>query len=100
MPTPKPSQYMRYDLSKEEELQAGVFSHLQKCYLSNMMLDATDQKNNLDLDVNNPREFIQQEAFLKGQISVLRMLIDNSDVCMNELERMRREETENKQSQE
>jgi hypothetical protein len=97
MATPLPSNYCRYNLTAEEELNGSILTNNQKYVLSNMLMDYVDQKENLTFDPTKPHEFMQQEAYKKGIIEILRHILDASEPAYEALQEMLREKrnTEN-----
>ncbi len=74
-----PSTFSTYALS-EEELKSGVqFSSSQKGVIQNLIADLATQKLGLEFDTAAPQQFIQQEAFLAGQIKILQYLLSLSE---------------------
>jgi len=87
MATLIPNDFSSYNLTEEEAIQGSVFTTLQKQVIQNQLSNAAIEKNNLELDTNNPLQFAQQEASLAGQIAAFRFLLDTSAVAEEELNR-------------
>ena len=67
-----------YDLTEEEALQGSILTIQQVQVIQNLLAGAAEEKLNLELDPLNPVKFAQEEASLKGQIDILRYLLDTS----------------------
>lgn len=62
-----------------EEYKAGkTFNNLQMYVIQNLIAEAALEKVSLTFDPANPSAFIQREAELQGQISILQYLIADS----------------------
>jgi len=79
MPDIEINRFISYKLSEKEELQGSVFTPEQKACLQNLLSRAALDKQALAPDPNNIQPFIQQEAFLKGQIELLEYILQQSD---------------------
>ena len=77
--------FSTFDLSDKEAIQSAIFTTLQLQNLQNQLANAAESRLALNFDANNPSEFLQQEAFLKGQIELLKFLIDSSAMATEEL---------------
>jgi hypothetical protein len=75
-----PSQFVRYELTPAEEVQAGKFSSLNRALLSNLQATTAEEKNALVFDPTNPQAFAQQEAYKAGQLELLAYLLDLDEV--------------------
>lgn len=75
-----PSSFTRYNLTEGEYQQAVQLTTLQKQHLQNLLADVAEEKINLTFDPTNPLSFAQQEADLTGKISILRHILDLSEV--------------------
>lgn len=73
--------FTSYSLSDEEEIQGSIFTIGQKQVLQNMLAAAAQEKIALVYDAKEPTFFTQQEASLKGQMDVLRHLLEVSDAA-------------------
>ena len=73
--------FSKWALLEEEELQGSIFTLDQLKVLQNNLSDKAEFRLALDFDPDKPQDFIQQEAYTKGQIELLRYLIDNSAHC-------------------
>ena len=77
--------FSTFELSDKEAIQSAIFTTLQLQNLQNQLANAAESRLALNFDANNPSEFLQQEAFLKGQIELLKFLIDSSAMATEEL---------------
>lgn len=81
MPTPRISSFTQYEFGEKELYQAQVLSPIQKLHIQTILGEAAENRINLDFDPLNPTKYAQDEAFLKGQISVLRLLLELSEAA-------------------
>jgi len=77
--------FTSYEFTAQEALQGSVFTSLQEQYIQTMLSSIAEEKLSLLFDATNPSTFIQQEASLKGQLTILSYLLDNSKVAAEEL---------------
>ena len=81
---PEPSadiliEFTRTKLSTSQFLQSSVLSHTQKELLRNDISETAQQLLSLTFDPTQPHKFVQDHAFLKGQLELLQYLISRSD---------------------
>lgn len=79
MATLIPGTFGEYQLSDTERLQGSVLTVSQKIVLQNELAMVANNRVNLDFDALNPTKFAQDEAFLKGQMSIIRVMLLRSD---------------------
>lgn len=79
MATLKSGTFGEYELSRNETLGGSVLSLPQKMVLQNELAMIANNRINLDFDPQNPTKFAQDEAFLKGQMSIIRVMLLRSD---------------------
>ena len=75
-----PSTFTRYSLTPEEQFSGQTLTSTNLMVIQNFISDAADEKLTLKFDPLNPSEFIQREAELTGQIGILRMLVELSEI--------------------
>lgn len=85
MATIQPSTYTKWNLSEEEVLSGAILSFSQKTLLQNDLANIAEQRLSLDLDPRNVTKFAQDEAFLKGQIAIMRLVLERSDAAEIEI---------------
>ena len=78
------SLFTKYDLTREEQRQAYIFSEVQLAMLQNERALAAEQKVSLTFDPKNPEEFMQREAELQARILFIDWLFEQHDICSNE----------------
>lgn len=83
-----PSPFTRYALTNKEELAGKILTLDQKIVIQNDLALVAEQILSLVYMPQDPLEFVKQDAFLKGQMSVYRVLLDASDECELELLRL------------
>jgi hypothetical protein len=79
------TQFTRYKISEIETLTGSVLTESQLMLVSNQLADAAEQRLALDFDPTNMIKFAQDEAFLKGQISILTMMLEAHKVAQETL---------------
>ena len=70
-----PTRFQSYEFTEEEVISALTWTDLQLAYLRNELTDKMQQRLALRLDPLATHEFIQQEAYLTGQMELLEQLI-------------------------
>ena len=77
MATQIPSKFTKYDLSELElKLAAVGIDDLAAMWIQTLIANAAEEKIALKVDTTNIHDFVQQEAYLQGQIDALQVLID------------------------
>ena len=71
--------FTHYELTTKEILAGSILTTDQKAVLQNELATIAESRLNIDLDALNPTKFAQDEAFLKGQMSILRVMLLRSD---------------------
>lgn len=85
-----PNDFSQWQLSESEEKEGAKLTITQKQFIQNQIAAAAQSKLNLTFDTTNPQAFIQEEAFIAGQISAMKYLLDCSATA---------EESENSENQ-
>lgn len=67
--------FTAYRLSQEELAIARSLGTEQRAYYQTLLSDAASEKIAIEQDPQNPLRYLQQEAYLKGQIDILNMLL-------------------------
>lgn len=73
-----PHSFNRYQLSEEEQRAGAAFSLSNQAVIQNLIATCAEEKLHLTLDTQNISAYAQQEAYLRGQIDILRHLLDLS----------------------
>ena len=81
----QPSQFCRYEMTEQEVLQGSCLTSLQVCCIQNQISDLATRRLNLSLDPKNPDDFVQQEAWIKGQIDALQHILNTSEAAIQQL---------------
>jgi hypothetical protein len=71
--------FAAFKLTAEELLNARHLAAEQRAYYQTLLSDAAEEKLGLMLDPYRPLLFTQQEAYLRGQIDILNMLLNESN---------------------
>jgi hypothetical protein len=84
MPLPKliPNSFSTYELTEEEESNGSIFTEDQLRVLQNKLAEVAEEKIALEFDPSEPLLFQQQEAYKRGQLDMLRYLLDMSASCV------------------
>ena len=69
-----------YKFTPEELEQARKTSFEHRCYLQTILCDAAEEKVRLKYDPYKPLEYVQAEAYLRGQMDILAMLLNDTQV--------------------
>ena len=75
-----------FSLTEEESKSAMSLSHLQMQNMHNLRTTYMLQKVGLSVDTKDMTSYLQQEAYLRGQIDILTYLIETSQVVQNPTE--------------
>lgn len=67
--------FTAYTLTEEELRLARSLTTEQRGYYQTLMSDAAGERLALEQDPLNPLQHVQREAYLKGQIDILNMLL-------------------------
>ena len=71
--------FTSYQLTHQEELAGGILALAQQQLAQNEMSQTAQQILNLRYQPDKPLEFVQEESFLKGQLSIYTLLLQRSD---------------------
>jgi len=71
--------FTHWDLTNQEILAGSILTTDQKHILQNELAQIAESKLALEFDATNPTKFAQDEAFLSGQMSILRVMLIRSD---------------------
>lgn len=71
--------FQAYKLTADELQAARTLTTEQRAYYQTLLSDAAEEKLGIMLDPYKPLEFTQREAYLRGQIDILNMILDTSD---------------------
>jgi len=80
-----PNTFKLYALSSKETLLGSVLTELQTQVLHNLRTVVAEEKLYLEYDIANPTEFIQQEAYKRGQLDLISHILDLSKAAQEEL---------------
>lgn len=74
MPQIHPTSLTRLLLTEEESVTGHILTSLNLAVIQNLIADASESKINLEYDPSNPVKFAQDEAFIHGQLKILRYI--------------------------
>lgn len=77
--TPINNQYTQYRLTPDQQIIGFSLSPEQRAVIQNDIAEAAIKRANLVLDTANPNKFIQEDAALKGQITILSYMLVRAD---------------------
>lgn len=75
-----PSSFTRYSLTPEEQSSGQSLTTTNLQVIQNYICDAAEEKLALKFDPANPMLFAQREAELTGQIGILKLLCELSQI--------------------
>jgi hypothetical protein len=75
-----PHSFNRYELSEDEQRAGQALSLSNQAVIQNLIASISEEKLHLVLDANNITAYAQQEAYLRGQLDILRHLLDLSQI--------------------
>lgn len=70
-----------YEHTEQEQIASSIFSQTNLEYLHNQRTAIAQQKLLLVYDTTNPSAFVQEDAYLRGQLDILSYLIDSSEAA-------------------
>ena len=85
MAQPLTNKFSTYYLTAGEEELGTVLNYEQRCVIRNKLAAIAEVRLNLVMDTANVSNFIQSEAYLKGQLDTLQWLLDTSDEMEGQL---------------
>ena len=80
-----PNSFTVYDLTDKDALQGTVLTTLQRQVIQNMLAANAEEKLRLEYDPEKQLDFVQQEAYKRGQIDLLSYILDASTIAVDEL---------------
>ena len=83
--------FSSWELSDYEILQGSILNQTQKMRIQNELADVANNILSLTFNPVEPLKFTQDEAFLKGQLSILRGFLLRSDEAEEQLLREARQ---------
>ena len=75
-----PHSFNRYELNEDEQRAGQALSLSNQAVIQNLIATIAEEKLHLVLDANNITAFAQQEAYLRGQLDILRHILDLSSI--------------------
>ncbi len=73
--TPVTNNFTTYELTPDEDKASKDFTPCQLAMLQNLLVEVMQNKVSLVVDASDMSSYIQQEAEMQGQISILQHLI-------------------------
>jgi hypothetical protein len=80
-----PNIFTSYELSERNVLEGSILNQFQKALIQNQLSEIAEQIMGLVFDTKDHAAFVQQDAFLKGQMSILRVLLLRSEESEKQL---------------
>lgn len=78
-----PNIFTTYYHNDNEQVANSVFNQGNMEYLHNQRANIAQQKIHINIDPNNINEFLQQDAYLRGQLDILTFLLNASEEASN-----------------
>lgn len=75
-----PHSFNRYELNEDEQRAGQALSLSNQAVIQNLIATIAEEKLHLVLDTNNITAYAQQEAYLRGQLDILRHILDLSSI--------------------
>ena len=75
MADPIDTSFIAFKFTPEELVGARALNPLQRQYFQTLRTDAAEEKLALEYDPKNELNFAQREAYLRGQMDILEMLL-------------------------
>lgn len=79
MPTVLHNSFTSFSFTPEDEIQARILNPLQKMRIQTDLAVIAEQILELKFDSENPGTFVQDDSYLKGQMSVLKVMLLQSE---------------------
>ena len=67
--------FLAFSFTNEELERCRTLSYEQRCYIQTLLADAAAEKLAEEYNALNPLHFAQREAYLRGQMDILNMLL-------------------------
>ena len=71
--------FSTYQLDEDELVQGTLLTTLQKQVIQTQIGTIADEKLRLEFDSDKPMQFMQQEAYKRGQLDALNYLLQASE---------------------
>lgn len=71
-----PHSFNRYQLTEGEQVAGATLTSANLAVIQNLIADTSEEKIALVCDPKEFNSYIQQEAYLAGQLKILRYLVD------------------------
>ena len=75
-----PNSFTTYSLTEEEQNSGQTFTSSNLMVMQNLIAAAAEERMAMTFDPLNPTVFIQREAELLGQIGILKLLCELSQI--------------------
>jgi hypothetical protein len=75
MPHPSSNVFSTYVVSQQEEAVGKTLTHLNIAVLQNLRSQIAEQKLNLPFTPNDIQSYLQQEAYLRGQLDCISYIL-------------------------
>ncbi len=80
-----PHAFNKYEMTDEEASRGAILTLSNQAVIQNLIAEKAEAKLSLQLDPQNFNAYIQEEAYLKGQIEILQFLLNMSAYAENTL---------------
>lgn len=80
----KENSFQTYLLTPDEQEVGSLLNAVQRAVLQNLRVDIIEQKLLLAPTTSDLNQFIQQEAYLRGQLQIIEYLLAASDAVTSQ----------------
>jgi hypothetical protein len=88
MATLLPNSFTSWEMTEEEVKVGSILTIAQAQVLQNQLALCAEEKLAIEFDPQNPAEYCKQEAYKRGQIDILRHILDTSEALQQEILRI------------
>lgn len=81
----KHTRFSEYELTTDEARSGRTLNQMQQMVLQNQISEISKQILALEALPESYATFIQQDAYLKGQLAILQFLLDDSEAALAEM---------------
>jgi hypothetical protein len=78
---PIETSFVAFKLTVEELIYARNLNPVQRQYFQTLLADAAEEKLAIEYDAKDPFRFAQREAYLRGQMDILNMLLSQDAIA-------------------
>ena len=83
MPKLVVNRFSQYELTEQEALQGKLLTDANQAVLQNELASVAEQRIALVYDVTNPNKFLQEDAYLRGQMELIEYLMQSHSSALD-----------------